>query len=177
MKHAACTTPHGLADGKLAVGRQRGISAIECAIALPLLLSVLWALIAFGNLLHAQMILARAAQDGARAVDFLVRPDAAAPLDDLAAPCPGPGGSSLQCEVLASLANSSLVAGATAAARFETLRAAVSIEVSASVCAADGQGLGVQLQLPVRSIGMLAAVWFPLAWLPSRLEACAVAAL
>lgn len=50
---------------------QRGAAALEFALALPILLLLLWGLLGFGALFYTQMAVARAAHDGARAAAML----------------------------------------------------------------------------------------------------------
>jgi Flp pilus assembly protein TadG len=71
--------------------KQKGAAAMEFALALPILMVLLWGLLSFAALFYTQMAVARAAHDGARAAS-LVSPSAdvaavvrAAVLDSLAA--------------------------------------------------------------------------------------------
>src|SRR4051794_33251310 len=86
---------------------QRGASAIEFAVTLPLLLLLLWGVVTFANVLHARMIIARAAEDGARSVSFFsaARNYGELPATALA-DCSTPGAGSVKCEVLESLTRS-----------------------------------------------------------------------
>ena len=162
---------------RLRPSSQRGVSIIEFVVILPLLLLLFWALATFTNLLHAQMILARATEDAARSVSFLSGATTVEQLEAFLAPCTALGEVTIQCEALASLASSSLIKGADMAARFAQLKDEVTIEVGATVCSTDSSSLGVRLQLPLELIRILPSTWHSIGWMPSHLTACAVVAL
>ena len=151
---------------------QRGTSAIEFAIAAPLMLLVLWGLVLFANLISTQMILTRATADAARALSYYTGPGGAADLTPYLAPCGAPGEPSIQCELLNSLARSALLKDADAATRFGKLQAAVTIDVVDGNCGNAGTTQGIEARLPVSLVRVLPDAWGSASWLPSELHAC-----
>ncbi|MDH6591325.1 Flp pilus assembly protein TadG [Variovorax sp. TBS-050B] len=61
-----------------AMRRQRGIAAIEFALVFMTLFFIIYALATFGAVLYTQQVVARAAEDGARAIPRLLSPPVAA---------------------------------------------------------------------------------------------------
>lgn len=61
-----------------AMRRQRGIAAIEFALVFITIFFVIYAIATFGAVLYTQQIVARAAEDGARAIPRLLSPPVAA---------------------------------------------------------------------------------------------------
>lgn len=151
---------------------QRGTSAIEFAIAAPLMLLILWGLVLFANLISAQMILTRATADAARALSYHTGPGGAVDLSPYLAPCGAPAEPSIQCELLSSLARSSLLKDADAATRFAKLQAAVSIDVVDGSCGSASTTQGIEARLPVSLVRILPDAWGSASWLPSELHAC-----
>lgn len=50
---------------------QRGAAAVEFALALPILMVLMWGLLSFGALFYTQLAVSRAAHDGARAASLI----------------------------------------------------------------------------------------------------------
>lgn len=60
--------------GHAPAGRQRGVAAIEFAFVFTALFLVLYGIVTFGAVMYTQKVVARAAEDGARAVSYLTTP-------------------------------------------------------------------------------------------------------
>ncbi|HUD32061.1 MAG TPA: TadE/TadG family type IV pilus assembly protein [Variovorax sp.] len=105
-------------------GRQRGVAAVEFALVLTLLLALVHGIVTLGSILYLQQAIARAAEDGVRAVALM--PNGATPdaqrVGDI---------------VFDTLAGS-LVVPAANAATFASRRAWVTTHVQVAVAASGG---------------------------------------
>ncbi|RZL89521.1 MAG: pilus assembly protein [Variovorax sp.] len=102
-------------------GRQRGVAAVEFAFVLTLLLALVHGIVTLGAILYLQQAMARAAEDGVRAVALM--PNGTAP-----------DAQRVSGVVLDTLAGS-MVVPATAAATFASRRAWVAAHVQVVVAA------------------------------------------
>jgi Flp pilus assembly protein TadG len=100
-----------VARGRLHGGRDRGASAVEFALLLPLLMLIIFGLVDTGRALDAQITLTQAAREGARLAalnqpDVVARTQAAAaglsPVAVIVTPCPAGASQGLDAVVVTS---------------------------------------------------------------------------
>lgn len=162
---------------------ERGSATIELALSLPLLLLILWGIVTFGSLLHARMVVTRAAEDAARSISFLSGATRVEDIDSsLLLPCTTATQTAVACEVISSLERSLLVLEMESpTSRFDAIKNVTAIEVNPAICGAAGNELGIRVAVPFEALRILPAIsllGFDFTeWMPSELSACAVTAL
>jgi Flp pilus assembly protein TadG len=161
--------------------RQLGSTAIELAFVLPLMLLILWAIVTFSSLLHARVVVARAAEDAARSISFLTGANRVEEIDPaLLSPCSAANQISVTCEVIASLERSHLILTDSTASRFDTIKDITTVVATPNECDANGNALGIKVQIPFDSLRILPPISISALnfndWMPSNVTACAVVA-
>jgi Flp pilus assembly protein TadG len=160
--------------------REAGVAAIEFALVLPILVLVFFGLVTFGSALYTQMVVSRAAEDGVRAVSFLTSASSYANVPESVK-------TAVKTEVINSLANSTIAAGASNgsyAARQTWLQNNVlpQIVVDNGNCGGTATAtntLRVNVRFPYSSARILPSIDLPpfgsfSSWMPTTLTGCAM---
>lgn len=162
---------------------QKGSSAVEFALVLPVFILVLYGLVTFGAALYTQIVVSRAAEDGARAVGMLSTASSYAALSESTK-------NAIKDEVIDSLANSVIAPGSNNAS-FATRQAWLQSNVRSRIIVDNGSCAGsatndnvvrVRFDFPYSSTRVLPAIRIPMAgdfaaWMPSTLTGCAIVQL
>lgn len=146
--------------------RQRGVAAIEFALVFSVLFLAIYGLITFGGVLYVQQVVARAAEDGARAAQ-LAQPNTTP--EDLQA--------SVLSAIYRSLALSSIApasAGATNSSKEIWIRAKM-LEAPPEVVISLGK-VAVRVTYPYKANPLLPPLPLTGSWMPERLFGKATAA-
>lgn len=161
--------------------RQTGAAVLELALVTPIFVLLLYGLVTIGSVFHTQMMLSRAAADGAHLLST------ASGLSD-AAPVPEEIRSTIQIETIRSLALSiiaPLTVGGSYEARRTWLEQNGTLTVDNGSCGGGAQAAGqlrVSVQYPFSAVRILPAIQLPLVgsmdgWMPTYLSGCATAQL
>ncbi|WP_206370560.1 TadE/TadG family type IV pilus assembly protein [Solimonas marina] len=143
---------------------------MEFALVLPILVLILLGLITFGSAFHTQLVIARAAEDGVRAVGFIPGVQSYSDID----------AASIRDDVRESLAGSSIVPSAydtdyaTRLAWLQTNLPDADILVDNGTCsgqATNDDGVRVKIDFPYNKTRLLQGTY---SWLPDTLTGCAV---
>ena len=144
--------------------RQRGVAAIEFALVFSVLFLAVYGVITFGGVLYVQQVISRAAEDGARAVQFSQTNTA----DDALR-------SNVQSAIYRSLSLSSITpvaAGTTPSSKEAWIRSKVPLP---SVNISTGKVV-ITVSYPYSANPLLPALPFTGGWLPTNLSGKATAA-
>lgn len=163
--------------------RLRGAAALEFALVLPVLVLILYGLVTFGSVLYTQLVVSRAAEDGARSVAQLTGETTYAAVTETVK-------TAIKDQVINSLANSSIVPTASSAS-FSSRQQWLDGNVRARITVDNGSCadtstlssvVRVRFDFPYSSARILPAISLPGlgsfdSWMPATLNGCAVVRL
>lgn len=161
---------------------ERGATAIEFALVLPIFVLILYGLITFGSAFYTQMAVSRAAEDGARSITYLTTAKSYSSVTEAVKTL-------IRTEVINSLSGSA-VAPSAYNATFASRKAWMESNLRSQIIVDNGacagtstatDSLRIKFSFPYAATRMLPPIELPgigdSSWMPSTLTGCAIVKL